>query len=71
MGVAKFPLPAAMQETIDLINASDQYNLRLSEQNGEVDLVFGDQLLFTAYTQQEAEAFLAGFFPSTFSGNSL
>lgn len=71
MGVVKFPLPANLQDAIDLINASEPWNVWLDEHDQGINLVFGDQLKFTARTREEAEAFVAGFFLATFYGNSL
>ncbi len=71
MGVARFPLPAEMHEVIDLLNASHIWHTWLTVDEGGIDVIDGDQLMFTAQTQGEAEAFLAGCFLATYLGKDL
>ena len=71
MGVARFPLPAEIHEVINLLNASHIWHTWLRVDEGGIDVIDGDQLMFTAHTQGEAEAFLAGCFLATYLGQDL
>ena len=70
MGTAKFPLPENISETLSLLSPTG-WNLTMVEHNGNIRIISGDQLVFTAHSPEEAEAFLAGCFLATFMGNSL
>jgi hypothetical protein len=70
MGVAKFPLPSDPDTITSLLNASRMWNLTISANNGRFYLVDGDQLMYTAESEAELQAFLAGCFLATFMGNS-
>jgi hypothetical protein len=70
MGKANFPMPDDLTETVSLLNATG-WNLSLLEQSDSIRIYSGDQLMFTAFSTEEAEVFLAGCFLSTFSGRNL
>lgn len=71
MGVARFPLPTEMHEVINMLNASHIWHTWLTMDEGGIDVIDGDQLMFTAHTLGEAEAFLAGCFLATYLGKDL
>ncbi|MCC6626115.1 MAG: hypothetical protein IT340_01810 [Chloroflexi bacterium] len=71
MGTPQFPIPATVPETLSLLNASGTWNISLFERDDRTDVATGDQLVFSASTQQEVEAFLAGCFIATYDGASL
>jgi hypothetical protein len=70
MGKSEFPVPATVEETISLLNQFT-WNITLVEQGMITKIVEGDQLMFTANSKAEAEAFLHACFISTFWGNSV
>jgi hypothetical protein len=71
MGKANFPLPEDLSETLELLNRTGLNLAVLGQQDGRIRIITGDQLAFATYQREEAEAFLAGCFFSTFMGDSL
>ena len=71
MGSARFSLPESLEETTDLLNATQTWKLTLTIDGAKTKVIDGDQLMFTANNAEEATAFLAGCFLATFSGKSL
>jgi hypothetical protein len=71
MGTANFPLPQDLSETLELLNATGLNLAVVEQQDGRIRIITGDQLAFATYRLEEAEAFFAGCFLSTFMGNSL
>jgi hypothetical protein len=71
MGEIKFPFPTNLYKAIFLLNKTNSWNLSIIKEADLIYLLDGDQIQFIARSEQEAEAFLAGCFLTTFSGNSL
>jgi hypothetical protein len=68
----QFPFPDNIQESIDLLNASNgKWNLSIARRDGTLYIYDGDQVMFIAKLEKEVLDFLSGAFLATFYGMGL
>jgi hypothetical protein len=71
MGKPFFEMPSNIEEIVSLLNTSNAWHLSMLREGSRIYLYDGDQPIFLADTEMEAECFLAGCFLMTFEGDSL
>ena len=73
MSYFNFDVPPTMQALLDLLRASNQWNLSLTEGQSDIKVIDlnNDTVIFTAGTMEETHDFLNGCFLITFWGESL
>ena len=54
-----------------MLNATHTWNTSIVQDGGTIRFLDGDQLVYTAHTPGEAEAYLYGCFIAPFHGDSL
>jgi hypothetical protein len=70
MGTPTFPIPSNTSNIADLLNQKD-WSLSIVRRESAIFVLEGDQVQFTATTEQEVKDFLSGIFLVVYEGSPL